>query len=79
MKEAIMFFCKFVEKNLDSYAAGKVGTVKTIIIREHLDSCSSCRTKYESITGVKFSSPTNFGDLKKQVKAREHEIIEKPQ
>ena len=72
-----MFLCKFVEKNLDSYAGSKVGVVKTVRIREHLDSCSSCRTKYESIAGIKLVPHPNFKEMKKQVKAQEHEAQEK--
>ena len=68
-----MFLCKFVEKNLDSYAHSKAGMVKRLIIREHLDSCSSCRTKYESIAGTKLVPHPNFKEMKKQVKAQEHE------
>ena len=68
-----MYLCKFVEKNLDSYASSKVGVVKKVIIREHLDSCSSCRTKYESIAGIKLVPHPDFKGMKEQVKAQEHE------
>ena len=66
-----MYLCKFVEKNLDSYASSKVGVVKRLIIREHLDSCSSCRTKFESISGIKLVPHPNFKGMKEQVKAQE--------
>ena len=66
-----MYLCKFVEKNLYSYAGSKVGVVKKVIIREHLDSCSSCRTKYESIAGIKLVPHPNFKGMKEQVKAQE--------
>ena len=72
-----MFLCKFVEKNLDSYAGGKVGVVKNVMIREHLDSCSSCRTKYESIAGIKLVPHPNFKEMKKQVKTQELKAQEK--
>ena len=68
-----MFLCKFVERNLDSYAGSKVGVVKKVIIREHLDSCSSCRTKYESIAGIKLVPHPNFKGMKEQSKAQEKE------
>ena len=68
----IMFFCKFTEKNLRSFADSKVGGVKNLIIREHLDSCSSCRAKYESIADTKLTPHPNLKEMKKQVKAQEH-------
>jgi len=56
---------------LDSYAGSKVGVVKKVIIREHLDSCSSCRTKAESIPGIKLTAHTDFKGMKEQSKAQE--------
>ena len=66
-----MYLCKFVEKNLDSYAGSKAGVVKKVIIREHLDSCSSSRTKYESIAGVSLTPHPNVKGMKEQTRAQE--------
>jgi len=66
-----MYLCKFVEKNLDSYAGSKAGVVKKVIIRANLVSCSSSRTKYESIAGIKLVPHPDFKGMKEQTRAQE--------
>jgi hypothetical protein len=70
-----MFLCKFVEENLKSYADNKTGFLKSLLIREHIESCMSCRGKLESIKGIKLPPTQKMGDIKKQVKDEVNKVI----
>jgi hypothetical protein len=62
-----MFLCKFVEGNLKSHADNKTGFLKALLIRQHIESCKSCRGKLESITGIKLPPTQNFGDIEAKI------------
>ena len=72
-----MFLCKFVEKNLAAYAGNETNFVKNFIIKEHIHSCSLCKTKLESITDVKLPPPPDLKAMKEQVKSQVQDFEKK--
>jgi predicted anti-sigma-YlaC factor YlaD len=66
-----MFLCNFVEKNMASYANGKVNLLTTVLMKQHLGSCSSCRGKLKSDYGIQFAEPPDMKAVKKQVGEQE--------
>lgn len=52
--------CSRVRKSLHSYAAGGTEGLEYFLIKEHLDSCPSCKAEYERILEIK-SILSNMG------------------
>ena len=40
--------CKSIKKQLVSYVLGELDEVKAVLIRDHLESCETCRAEYET-------------------------------
>lgn len=52
--------CSRVRKNLHSYAMGEIKGLEYFLIKEHLDSCPTCKAEHERLKGIK-SILSNMG------------------